>query len=97
MRSCATAVEKLCTPRVLLFFFLRFLIMRLQVHRRPGIVVAWFLTGYGFFRFLGEFFRDSESKIYGWFSMGQLLSLPMWVAAAFFFWYALREPAKAQT
>jgi hypothetical protein len=27
--------------------------------------------------------------------MGQMLSLPMWAAAAFFFWYALRQPAKA--
>jgi len=81
---------------VLLFLFLRFLILRFQVHRRPGLVVAWFLAGYGFFRFVGEFFRDSESKIYGWFSMGQALSLPMWAAAAFFFWWALkRSPAHA--
>ena len=82
----------------LLFLFLRFLILRFEVHRRPGLVVAWFLTGYGFFRFVGEFFRDSESKIYGWFSMGQALSLPMWAAAAFFFWYALkRSPAHTAT
>jgi phosphatidylglycerol:prolipoprotein diacylglycerol transferase len=76
---------------VLLFFLLRFLMLRLQVHRRPGMVIAWFLAGYGAFRFIAEFFRDSESKIAGWFSMGQALSLPMWAAAAFFFWYALRE------
>jgi phosphatidylglycerol:prolipoprotein diacylglycerol transferase len=54
------------------------------------MVVGWFLTFYGLFRFIGEFFRDSESKLYGWFSMGQALSLPMWAAAALFFWYALR-------
>jgi phosphatidylglycerol:prolipoprotein diacylglycerol transferase len=80
---------------VCLFFLLRYLILHFQIHRRPGLVVAWFLAGYGTFRFIGEFFRDSESKIYGWFSMGQLLSLPMWAAAAFFFWYALRKPATA--
>src|SRR6266550_4695019 len=68
---------------VLLFLLLRYLILHFQIHRRPGLVVAWFLAGYGTFRFIGEFFRDSESKIYGWFSMGQLLSLPMWAAAAF--------------
>jgi phosphatidylglycerol:prolipoprotein diacylglycerol transferase len=79
---------------ILLFFLLRFLILRWQIHRRPGLVIAWFLAGYGVFRFIAEFFRDSESKIYGWFSMGQALSLPMWAAAAFFFWYALRQPAK---
>ena len=79
----------------LLFLFLRFLILRFQVHRRPGLVIAWFLTGYGAARFIAEFFRDSESKIYGWFSMGQALSLPMWAAAAFFFWYGLRAQARA--
>ena len=80
---------------VVLYFILRFLIMRMQILRRRGLAVAWFLF-YGAFRFIGEFFRDSESKLYGWFSMGQALSLPMWAAAAFFFWYALRQPAKAR-
>jgi phosphatidylglycerol:prolipoprotein diacylglycerol transferase len=82
---------------VLLFFILRILIVQAQVHRRPGMVVAWFLTFYGVFRFVAEFFRDSESKLYGWFSMGQALSLPMWAAAALFFWYALSRPAAAKT
>ena len=82
---------------VLLFLLLRFLILRFEVHRRPGFVVGWFLTFYGVFRFVGEFFRDSESKLYGWFSMGQALSLPMWAAAALFFWYALRTPADAKS
>ena len=81
---------------ILLFLILRVLIVHWQVHRRPGMVIAWFLTGYGAFRFIGEFFRDSESKIAGWFSMGQALSLPMWAAAAFFFWYALHSSAKAK-
>ena len=80
---------------VVLFFILRFAMLRLKIHRRPGSVVAWFLLGYGVFRFAVEFFRDSESMIYGWFSMGQLLSLPMWAAAAFFLWYATQRPAKA--
>ena len=81
---------------VLLFLLLRVLILRFEVHRRPGFVVGWFLTFYGVFRFVGEFFRDSESKLYSWFSMGQALSLPMWAAAAFFFWYALRPAATAE-
>jgi phosphatidylglycerol:prolipoprotein diacylglycerol transferase len=78
---------------LLLFILLQVLIFRFQVHRRPGLVIAWFLTGYGAFRFIAEFFRDSESKIAGWFSMGQALSLPMWAAAALIFWYALKQPA----
>jgi phosphatidylglycerol:prolipoprotein diacylglycerol transferase len=83
---------------LVLFFILRIAIVRYQLHRRPGMVTALFLAFYGLFRFISEFFRDSESKIYGWFSMGQALSLPMWIAAAFFLWYALQDrspkPAK---
>ncbi len=79
----------------LLFFIMRHLIVTHQVHRKPGMAVAWFLTFYGMFRFIAEFFRDSESKIYGWFSMGQALSLPMWAAAALFFWYALSRSSRA--
>jgi phosphatidylglycerol:prolipoprotein diacylglycerol transferase len=82
---------------ILLFIVLRILIVRFQIHRRPGMVTAWFLALYGLFRFIAEFFRDSESKLVDWFSMGQLLSLPMWAAAAFFFWYALRESQKAKS
>lgn len=80
---------------VVLFLILRFAVVRLKIHHRPGSVVAWFLLGYGAFRFAVEFVRDSESMIYGWFSMGQLLSLPMWAAAVFFLWYAVQKPAKA--
>jgi phosphatidylglycerol---prolipoprotein diacylglyceryl transferase len=83
---------------ILLFLALRFLMLRVQIHRAPGAMIASFLTLYGLFRFIGEFFRDSESKIYGWFSMGQALSLPMWIAAAFLFWYAFTQrPKKALT
>ena len=78
---------------LVLFVVLRVLLYRFQWHRRPGLLAGSFLAGYGLFRFLVEFFRDSESKIAGWFSMGQLLSLPMWAAAAFLIWWALtHEP-----
>jgi phosphatidylglycerol:prolipoprotein diacylglycerol transferase len=82
---------------ILLFIILRVLMVRFQIHRRPGMVIAWFLALYGLFRFIAEFFRDSESKLVDWFSMGQLLSLPMWAAAAIFFWYSLRESQKAKS
>jgi phosphatidylglycerol:prolipoprotein diacylglycerol transferase len=80
---------------LVLFLILRFAMLRWKIHRRPGAVVALFLLGYGVLRFVVEFVRDSESVIYGWFSMGQLLSLPMWAAAAFFLWLAMQKPAKA--
>ena len=81
---------------LVLFFILRIAMTRFQVHRRPGTVIALFLTFYGVFRFFVEFFRDSESKFAGWFSMGMALSLPMWAAAGFFFWYAMRQPTMVQ-
>ncbi len=79
---------------IVLFLILNYLVVRMQVHRRPGMVIAWFLALYGLVRFMGEFFRDSESKIYGWFSMGQALSLPMWIGAAVLFWYAFSHRPK---
>jgi phosphatidylglycerol:prolipoprotein diacylglycerol transferase len=75
---------------VLLFVILRVAMLRFGTHRRPGMVTAAFMAGYGVFRFVVEFFRDSESKIYAWFSVGQALSVPMLLAAALFAWYAYR-------
>jgi phosphatidylglycerol:prolipoprotein diacylglycerol transferase len=75
-----------------LFFILRILMVRFQLHRRPGLIAASFFLGYGVFRFLVEFVRDSESVIVAWFSMGQLLSLPMWAGAAFLLWWVLSRP-----
>ena len=63
-----------------------------RLHEKPGLLIAIFFAGYGTARFFVEFFRDSESMIYGWFSMGMALSIPMWLVAAFFFWLALRKP-----
>ncbi len=51
--------------------------------RAQGAVTAVFLMGYGFFRFLAEFFRSPDEGIFGQsysVSMGQWLSLPMILA-----------------
>ncbi len=44
-------------------------------------VTGLFLTGYGMFRFIIEFVREPDAHIgylaFGWFTQGQLLSLPM--------------------
>ena len=80
---------------LLLFAVLQICIRYFRLHERPGLIVAIFFAGYGVARFVTEFFRDSESMIAGWFSMGMLLSLLMWAAAAFFFWIALKKPVRA--
>jgi phosphatidylglycerol---prolipoprotein diacylglyceryl transferase len=79
----------------LLFAVLQIAIRRFRLHERPGLIAGLFFAGYGLARAYSEFFRDSESMIAGWFSMGMLLSIPMWCAAAFFFWVAWKRPAWA--
>lgn len=77
------------TEGLLLFVALQICIRLFRLHERPGLITALFLAGYGSARIFSEFFRDSESMISGWFSMGMALSLFMWAASAYFFWYAL--------
>jgi phosphatidylglycerol:prolipoprotein diacylglycerol transferase len=63
-------------------------------HRqRPlGAVSAFFLIGYGLFRFIAEFFRQPDVHLgfvaFDWMTQGQLLSLPMIVAGAGLMWWA---------
>lgn len=60
-----------------------FVILMAYANRRrpPGAVAGLFLVGYGAFRFMVEFFRMPDAHIgylaWDWFTMGQLLSLPM--------------------
>ena len=51
---------------------------------RPGTMVCFFLAGYGFFRFVVEFFREPDPQIgllWGILSMGQVLCLAMILGA----------------
>ena len=61
-----------------------FLIVRLMSRRYSATGIAgWtFVAGYGLFRFIVEFFRQPDAQLgtfLGLFSMGQLLSLPMFI------------------
>jgi phosphatidylglycerol---prolipoprotein diacylglyceryl transferase len=62
---------------------------------RPTMAVsAAFLIGYGCFRFIGEYFREPDTGIFGHsyvISMGQWLSLPMVLAGVFLMWFAYRK------
>lgn len=52
---------------------------------RPGELLAAFLTGYGFFRFSIEFFREPDPQlgfVFHWLTMGQILCLCMVGAGA---------------
>ena len=54
--------------------------------RPVGAVAAAFLMGYGFFRFIVEFFRQPDAHIgylaFDWLTMGQILSVPMLLIGA---------------
>lgn len=78
----------------LLLFVLLWLYGRKE--RAPGQVAAAFLTGYGVFRFIAEYFREPDAHLgllsLGM-SMGQWLSLPMILAGAgLWWWFGQRAP-----
>jgi phosphatidylglycerol:prolipoprotein diacylglycerol transferase len=62
-----------------------------RLHERPGLLTGIFFTGYGIARAVAEVFRDSDTVYFGWFSVGMSLSIPMWAAAAYFFWHAAQR------
>lgn len=67
-----------------------------QKPRPVGQLSAFFLIGYGVFRFLVEFTRQPDAFlgfIAGGLTMGQLLSLPMIVAGAFILWLTAGKPS----
>lgn len=76
---------------------LLFLIVR-TASRRSSVtgVPAWtFVAGYGLFRFIVEFFRQPDEHlgfIFSIFSMGQLLSLPMFLLGSFMVFKLTRAP-----
>ena len=70
-----------------------------RVPRPAAAISGLFLVGYGFFRFVVEFFRQPDQQIGylagGWLTMGMLLSLPMVLAGMFILWFAYRKAAQA--
>ena len=68
------------TEGVALFIILQ-ICLALGLHRRPGLLAAIFMLGYGVFRFTSEFFREPDAPFLGPVSMGMALSIPIWLAA----------------
>ena len=80
---------------LLLFTIMQLCLRVFRLHERPGLIAAIFFAFYGLFRYTAEIFRDSDTVFPGWLSVGQALSIPMWIASALLFWFALRRPARA--
>lgn len=79
---------------LVLYFVVRFLARRFTA---TGTAMAAFLGGYGLFRFIVELFRQPDTQLgvfWGFFSMGQLLSLPLFLAGALLLvWLNKKKPA----
>ncbi|PWC21154.1 prolipoprotein diacylglyceryl transferase [Brenneria roseae subsp. roseae] len=80
---------------VLLFIILNVFIRK---PRPMGSVSGLFLIGYGLFRIIAEFFRQPDAQLGlfgGFFSMGQILSLPMVIVGILMMvWAYRREPVQ---
>jgi len=77
----------------LLLFVIMQICMAFGLNRRPGLLTAIFLFGYGSFRFICEFFREPDAPFLGPVSMGMALSIPIWLTAGALFALSLKKPA----
>lgn len=77
------------------------LVWRFKALERPGLIGGLFLLFYAFGRTVSEQFREPDAFVSGlpeWITMGQILSLPMWIGGAWLVWNALKTksaPAQA--
>lgn len=84
-----------CLEGLVLFFLVRWCMRRIPV---AGSAMAAFLAGYGLFRFVVELFRQPDSQLglfFNYFSMGQLLSLPLFVFGGLLLIWLYRKQGKA--
>ena len=82
-----SSLYQAATEGLLLFVILWWLAL---TPRSKGVLSGAFLLGYGSFRFMTEFFRSPDAHIgfvlLDFFSMGQLLSMPMILAGGLLFY-----------
>jgi phosphatidylglycerol:prolipoprotein diacylglycerol transferase len=74
------------------------LLIRLGALKRPGMIIGCFAAGYAIARVICEFFREPDVQLgflWGGATMGQLLSLPLFLVGVAFIVYAWRHPAPA--
>lgn len=79
---------------LVLFVVLALMARRPDIRHKPGILSGVFLIGYGLSRFIVEFFREPDfhiGYIAEYFTMGQMLSLPMIAGGIYLAFYAIRK------
>jgi phosphatidylglycerol:prolipoprotein diacylglycerol transferase len=83
-----------------LLFAVLFVAMRVGALKRPGMIIGLFAVVYAIARSICEFFREPDAQLgflWGGATMGQLLSIPLFLAGVGFIIYALKHPAKRET
>ena len=81
---------------ICLFTVMFFMARRPDIRRTPGVLFGTLLIGYGLCRIIVEYFREPDQQIgliLQYFSMGQLLSLPMILAGIAIVVYAKKTKA----
>jgi phosphatidylglycerol:prolipoprotein diacylglycerol transferase len=71
------------------------LLMRAGALKRPGMIIGAFAVVYAVTRTAGEFFREPDAQLgflWGGATMGQLLSLPLFIGGVCLILYALKHP-----
>jgi phosphatidylglycerol:prolipoprotein diacylglycerol transferase len=71
------------------------LLMRAGALKRPGLIVGCFACFYAIARSTCEFFREPDAQLgflWGGATMGQLLSIPLFLAGLAFIYYAVKHP-----
>jgi phosphatidylglycerol:prolipoprotein diacylglycerol transferase len=79
---------------LVIFVILFVLVHRQSIRARPGLITGVFLILYAGFRIVVEFFREPDFHLglfLGAVSMGQILSVPLFILGAGVIFYALRQ------
>jgi phosphatidylglycerol:prolipoprotein diacylglycerol transferase len=72
--------------------------IRMGALKRPGLIIGAFAVVYAIARSFSEFFREPDAQLgflWGGATMGQLLSIPLFLAGLAFVAYALKHPARS--
>ena len=78
----------------LLLFIVLTALIRAGALKRPGLILGAFTFGYGVARTIGEHFREPDPQLgflWGSWTMGMLLSLPLMLAGVIIIVWALRQ------
>ncbi|MBS0535889.1 MAG: prolipoprotein diacylglyceryl transferase [Proteobacteria bacterium] len=79
----------------LVLFILLAVMIRLGSLKKPGLIVGSFACYYAVARSFSEFFREPDAQLgflWGGATMGQLLSIPLFLVGVGFIVYALKHP-----